>query len=123
MSMSIETYLIRYLSGVLPYPVAGDDPGGAGPFVTLEKTGSRERDCLVASTVAVQSWAPTRAMAMALNETVKAAMDGAVILDAISRSHCETDYHHPDIATRRSRYQAIYEVVHTKIIEEDEEHE
>ena len=87
MSMSIETYLIRYLSGVLPYPVAGDDPGGAGPFVTLEKTGSRERDCLVASTVAVQSWAPTRAMAMALNETVKAAMDGAVILDAISRSH------------------------------------
>ena len=42
---------------------------------------------------------------------------------AISRSHCETDYNHPDLATRRSRYQAIYEVVHTKIIEEDEDNE
>lgn len=109
----IEQTIIEYLSGVLSVPVSGDVPSNLpAEFVTVEKVGSREVNRIKTARIAVQSWSASRASAAALNETVKAAMDNAVTLDTISRSHCETDYNFTDVATKRPRYQAVYEVVY-----------
>ena len=111
--MTIEQIIVGYLSSSLSVPVSGDVPiNKPDEFVTVEKIGSGEKDHIRSATLAIQSWSMSQDSASTLNEAVKAAMDGAVVLDAISRSHCETDYNFTDTSTKRHRYQAVYTVVY-----------
>ena len=111
--MTIEQIIVDYLRDALPVPVSGEVPiGPASEFVTVEKTGSNERNHIKSATLAIQSWSGSQDSASILNEAVKAAMDNAITLDSISRSHCETDYNFTDTTTKRHRYQAVYEVVY-----------
>ena len=114
--MNIEQYVIEYLSnsaalsgvtvrGNVPHPIQDK-------FVTVEKTGSGCVNYINTATIAVQSWAASRAEAAALNETVKALMDAIISNPEISRSELNSDYNYTDLSTNHSRYQAVYDIVH-----------
>lgn len=112
--MTIEEFIIDYLDPL----ITGIHVGGSVPhpmpneFVTVEKTGSRTEDLIDSATVAIQSWSTGRADAAALNERVKAAMAGLTALPQISRCALNSDYNYTDTTTKRSRYQAVYDVVY-----------
>lgn len=111
--MTIEEFVILYLSGRLPVRVSGDVPSPMpDSFVTVEQTGSGRVNRISSATLAVQSWAPTRAAAAALNAQVEAAMEAMAAEPEISRCALDTSYNYTDTATRRPRYQAVFDVVH-----------
>lgn len=109
----IEQIILDYLSARLGVPVYMEVPPTPPPsFVVLEKTGGGRTDCISRATLAVQSYAPTLLEAARLNEAVKAAMDDAIDLDEVSRSALNSDYNFTDTASKRYRYQAVYDVVY-----------
>ena len=111
--MTIEAFLILYLSSRLPVRVSGDIPSPMpDSFVTVEQTGSRLENRIRSATIAVQSWAPTRAEAATLNELVENAMADAVSMPEISRCALDTSYNYTDISRKHPRYQAVFSVVH-----------
>lgn len=112
--MTIEQFVIIYLSGRLSVPVSGDVPSPMPEsFVTVEQTGSRRINKICSATLAVQSWAPSRAAAAELNAQVEAAMEDMAAQPEISRSALDTSYNHTDMATKKPRYQAVFDVVHS----------
>ena len=112
--MKIEEYVIAYLGGVLDVPVSGDVPkmDTLDAFVTVEKTGSSNSRHIRAATIAVQSWAGSRADAAALNESVIYAMDGIAEKPEICRCQLNTDYNYPDLTRNKPRYQAVFEITY-----------
>ncbi len=111
--MTIETFVINAMNEALPVFCYGSEPSPMpDSFVTVEQTGSRITDRLKSATLVVQSWAPSRAEAMALNETVEAAMAALVERPEISRCALNTSYNYPDEERKRPRYQAVFDIVH-----------
>lgn len=110
--MTIEQFIIEYLNGALSnVSVSGSVPHPMpDKFVTVELTGSNRVDMVTTATIAVQSWAGTRAEAAELNETVKALMDAIISEPEISRSALDSDYNYTDLSTNHPRYQAVYEI-------------
>ena len=109
----IEKIVYDYLSEALTVPVHLEVPENPPErFVLLEKTGSGREDWVYSATIAVQSWAETLFEAAALNEQVKAAMDEIVRLPEICRCQLNSDYNFTDTATKRYRYQAVFDLVH-----------
>lgn len=112
--MTIESLTINYLNNNLPNGVRAS---GSAPhpmpdaFVTVEQTGGSDADHIKGATLAIQSWAATRAAAAELNETVKAIMAQAAELPQISRCALSTDYNYTDLATNHPRYQAVYDII------------
>ena len=108
----IEATIIDYLSACLSVPVSGDIPENPpSSFVTVEQVGGTKDNKIESASIAVQSWADSRADAAALNELVKVAMDDAVTLPNISRCHLDTNYNFTDETRKKPRYQAVFEVV------------
>lgn len=112
--MSVEEFIIEYLSKRLSVPVYGDVPDlhTVNEFVTVEKIGSSVNNHIYKATVAVQSWSTSRARADALNERVKPVMAAAVELPELSRCQLTNDYNFPALASKRPRYQALFEVTY-----------
>lgn len=109
----IEKIVYDYMSEVLPVPVCLEVPENPPErFVLLEKTGSGVENHIYSATIAVQSWAETLFEAAELNEQVKATMDGIVQLPEICRCRLNSDYNFTDTATKRYRYQAVFDIVH-----------
>ena len=111
----IEQIVLEHLAAALEVPVGMEVSAGtdrAAQFVVLEKTSSSRADHLCTAQFAVQSYGPTLLAAMELNEQVKAAMDGLDELDEVVSSRLNSDYNFTDTATKRSRYQAVYDVTH-----------
>lgn len=111
--MTIEEFVVLYLSGRLPVPVSGDVPSPMpASFVTVEKTGSGSADKIKSATIAVQSWAASRDAAARLCAEVEAVMAGLVAEPEISRCTLDTSYNFTDTTRKIFRYQAIFSVVH-----------
>lgn len=109
----IEQIVLEHLAAALEVPVGMEVPAAPpARFAVLEKTSSSRADHLCTSQFAVQSYGPTLLAAMELNEQVKAAMDGLDELDEIVSSRLNSDYNFTDTATKRYRYQAVYDVTH-----------
>ncbi len=109
----IEKTILDYLSDVLSVPVYLEVPEEpSDSFVLLEKTGSSRTNWVCAATMALQSYGPSLYDAAVLNETVKVAMDGAITLDVICAARLNSDYNFTDTATKRYRYQAVYDVTY-----------
>lgn len=111
----IEQTVLEHLAAALEVPVWMEVPTGTdqtAQFVVLEKTSSSRTDHLCTAQFAVQSYGPTLLAAMDLNEKVKAAMDGLESLDEIVSSRLNSDYNFTDTASKRYRYQAVYDVTH-----------
>lgn len=109
----IEIVVYEYLKDVLDVPVYLEIPKTpAEKYVVIEKTGSGITNHIRRATFTIQSIAPTMYEAAYLNEQVKDAMDGAISLADISRSHMESDYNFTDQSKKNYRYQAVYELIH-----------
>lgn len=108
--MDVEAEVIAYLSRKLSVHVSADVPRDRPPkFVTVERTGGGSSDLLDHPTLAIQSWAASRALASALSHDVDRAMR-------------ELPYNHPDVSqcsresladwpdpdSKTARYQGTY---------------
>lgn len=81
-------------------------------FVVLEKTGSASRNQIGTAILAVQSCAPTLYEAACMNEQVKTAMLAAAALPGIGAVRLNSDYNFTDTASKRYRYQAVFDVTY-----------
>jgi hypothetical protein len=109
----IEKTILDYLNETLPVPVYMEVPANEEKrFVVIEKTGSGRENHINTAVVAVQSYAESLYAAAELNEQAKAAMDNLIDLDVICRSDLNSDYNFTDTASKRYRYQAVYDLTH-----------
>ena len=109
----IEVIIKNYLAEKLSVPVVLEVPADPPKsFVLLEKAGSSREEHIDRAMLAIQSHAPSMYEAARLNERVKAAMDSAAELDAVSASRLNSDYNFTDTTTKRYRYQAVYDLVY-----------
>lgn len=114
----IETTIISYLSNSISTSVYAERPENIpDKYVLIEKTGSSTENHITTSTIAIQSIVNTMnggtlLDAMELNETVKAAMGGLLMLDEISKVSLNSDYNYTDDRTKEYRYQAVYQITH-----------
>ena len=109
----IETIVLDYLSSVLPEPCSLEVPERPpARFVVLEKTGSIRKNFIDTASFAVQSYGPSLFEAAELNERVKAAMDDLILLPDIISSKLDSDYNFTDTATKKYRYQAVYNITY-----------
>ena len=109
----IETTVLDYLSSVLPEPCSLEVPERPpARFVVLEKTGSSRENYINTASFAVQSYAPSLFEAAELNERVKAAMDDLILLPDIFSAKLDSDYNFTDTATKKYRYQAVYNITY-----------
>ena len=109
----IEKILLDYLRSKLSVPVKMEEEADLPEkYVLVEKTGSSMTNYIRHATVAIQSYAGSIYEAAELNEEVKAAMDEIIALDEITRSELNSDYNYTDTATKRYRYQAVYDLTH-----------
>ena len=112
----IEQTVIDYLSreACTAYGEEPTDP--PEQFLVVEKTGSGTLEgsagLIPTATLAVKSNAPTLAAAAALNEQVKAAMADIITLPTVTRCALNSDYPYTNTATKRRRYQAVFDLVY-----------
>ena len=108
----IEKIILDYLSEGLTEPVYMEEPEvKPETFVLIEKTGGGKTNHISFATLAVQSYAPSMYEAAALNERVKTAMENAIALDEIVRVTLNSDYNYTNTASKRYRYQAVFDVI------------
>lgn len=113
--MIIEVLLITYLKGRTSAENGVDielPEEMPEKFILIDKTGSTTNDLLTSTTVAIQSYAASKAEAMLLNEEVKRVMGGIVELDEVSACKLNSDYDFTDPTTKRYRYQAVFQITH-----------
>lgn len=111
--MTIEEFVILYLSGRLPVRVSGDVPSPVPTsFVTVEKTGAGRENRINSATIAVQCWAETRDAAAQLCALAESAMYAIAGEPEISRCSLDTSYNFPDQARNKPRYQAVFSLTH-----------
>lgn len=109
----IEAVLYEYLKDALYVPVYMEMPKTPPTrFVLLEKTAGGLVNHISSAVLAIQSHAESMYQAAALNETVKAAMLEAVILDDIASVRLNSDYNYTDGTTKDYRYQAVFDITH-----------
>ena len=109
----IEKTLWEYLNESLAVPVFLEIPKDRpAEYVAIEKTGSSRDNHINRATFAIQSISTSMYDAMALNEAVKEAMDGAIALPEVAKSKLNSDYNFTDTTTKEYRYQAVYDIVH-----------
>lgn len=81
--------------------------------VIIEKTGSALEDHIYQSTIAIQSYAPSKYEAAKANEKIVGLMIyGLVNEPDIARVALNSDYDYPDLANKRYRYQAVFDITH-----------
>lgn len=116
----IEMLVLNYLDDEnLGYPVYLELPESVSnpdfafsPFLIVQKTGSNQNGHLTTSTVAVQSYGATLYDAMQMNYQVIAWMLNITKLDEVTRVEVNSDYEFTDEATKRPRYQAVFDLTH-----------
>lgn len=109
----IELVIKNYLDGHLSVPSFLERPKNSPEsFVLFEKTSSGKNNYLPSSTFAFQSYAPSMYEAAVLNEEVKEAVEGMIILDEISKIKLNSDYNFTDTTTKEYRYQAVFDINH-----------
>lgn len=111
----IEATIKDYLAEQLKLPVVLELPARPPEtFVLIERTGGGQKGRLCTPTFAVQSYGPSLFAAASLNERVKQAMEGLAWLPQICRVSLNTDYNFTDTASKRYRYQAVFDITHYK---------
>ena len=109
----IELTILNHLKTKLSVPVYLEEPETKpARYVLLEKTGSGRSNRLGSSTFAFQSYAESLYEAAALNEKTKAAGDSLIELKEIASVRLNSDYNYTDTATKRYRYQAVFDIYH-----------
>ena len=106
---TVKSYLVaNNITAYLEMPE--DYPGGK--FCTIEKTGGGYEQGLSTATITIQSYGNCLADAASENVAVKNAMLAINSLPSITRVELNSDYNFTDTATRRYRYQAVYDLTY-----------
>ena len=111
---SIESRIITYLQDTLKvdaYAEIPADPDGR-TFLLVDKTGSARTNQIPSAIMAVQSFAPSKAEASALNDRVVAAMLALPEQPDISACRLNSDYEYTDTSLKLYRYQVLFEIVY-----------
>lgn len=110
----IEKIVIKYLTGKLKnVPVYAEEPEKPPKeYLLVEKVGSSEENFIQTAQITIQSYSTSLLKAAQLNDVVKAAMRDMAELDSVSSCGLNSDYNYTDTATRRYRYQALFNIVY-----------
>lgn len=109
----IEKIILNYLNSVLEVPVYMEEPANKpNSFVVVEKTGSGRQNYIFSAMIAIQSYGESLYKAAELNEAVKEAMFGILSVNEVASIRLNSDYNFTDSATKRYRYQAVFELTH-----------
>lgn len=109
----IEKVVLDFLNNSMSVPVYMEEPEEQPErYLIIEKTSGGTKNGLKTATMAIQSYAPTLAMAAELNEELKIVMEDIENQNPISRAALNTDYNYTDTATKRYRYQAVYNFIY-----------
>lgn len=112
----IEKTIIDYLAQEVVQAYGEEPENPPAQYLVIEKTGSGTLEgsagLIPTATVAVKSNAETLAAAGALNEQVKAAMAAIANLPTVVKCTLNSDYPYTNTATKRRRYQAVFDLVY-----------
>ena len=109
----IAQLLLDYLSDNLEgIHVGMEAPRQLTGYVLIDQTGSSRTNHIITTTITVQSYGASLYEAMALNERVKAVMDGFIEEDYVTKVSLETDYNFTNTETKQYRWQAVYQITH-----------
>lgn len=108
----IETIIRNYLVEAQDRPVLFEHLAGAGECYIIEKTGGSEENHIRSSTLAIQSYAGSKARAAELNEALLELMQQAVRMPEVSAVSINSTYDYTDTAMKAYRYQAVFDIVH-----------
>lgn len=109
----IEKTIADYLASALSVPVCMEMPETPpSSIVLVEKTAGGRKNRVNSAMLAIQSYAPSLLQAAQLNEAVKSAMENAADLAEVCSAELNTDYNFTDTASKRYRYQAVYDITH-----------
>lgn len=109
----IEIIVLDYLSEKISAEVHMEIPKkDSERYVVLRKADSSRENHVITSMLVVDSYAASMLEAAKLNEEVVAAMDSLPELDEICGVSLTGDYSLPDTASKRYRYQAVYDITH-----------
>lgn len=114
--MTIEEFVVNYLkTTITDVPTSADVPHPKpAKFITVEQTGERITNYIPKAEIAIQSWATSRAEAMALNDRVADVMLGMISNSEIMRCKLISEYNFPLKAEKNPRYQSVFEIVYDK---------
>lgn len=108
----IETIILNYLKLKMNLEVQMEDEKKHGEYILIEKTGGGEENHIKKAVIAIQSFADSLYRAAEINEEVKKAMKEIVELEDISKCDLNTDYNYTDVARKKYRYQAVFDITH-----------
>ena len=113
----IETIIRDYLEGtLLGVPVFLEMPTVPDEelpteFVLVERIAGSKTNQIDFASLAFKSYSTQRLYnAALLDESVRQAMEQAVTLDSIASARLASNYNFTDVATKRYRYQAVYDI-------------
>ena len=109
----IEQIVYDYMRASLDVPCYLMRPENvATPYVMIEKTGGSEKNHIMRSTFAFQSWGRDRLEAAELNERVKEAAGDLIASSEVISVRYNTDYNFTNTQTKTPRYQATFDIYH-----------
>ena len=111
----IEEVVKIYLeNNGLSAPVLLEEPKNPpSEFFIIDKTGGSLEDHIFHSTLAIQSYAPSKyKAAKACDELVELMVYGLINEPDIAKVEVEGPYDFTDLANKRYRYQAVFDIVH-----------
>lgn len=106
----VYTFLENELEDVPVYMEKPENPPER--YVLIEKTGSGIENHIKSATFAIQSYADSMFEAASLNEVVKEKMLDIIGEKEITKVSLNSDYNFTDTATKKYRYQAVFDLKH-----------
>ncbi len=109
----IEIIIKEYLEKTVDVPVFLEEPESPpASYVRIEKTAGGYSEHLNRATFAVQSYGKRLEDAARLNERAKNALLEIADQRPIAKAELNTDYNFTDTATKRYRYQAVFQFIY-----------
>lgn len=110
----VEKLLLDYIEQKLDTPCFMEVPETApDTFIVIEKTSGSCLNRLYSSTFAIQSYAPSLLEATELNYKLLDIMPDFAFFDStITGCRLNSNYNFTDTATKRYRYQAVFDISH-----------
>ena len=110
----IETTILNHLNAMMSVPATTErEEEPPEEYVLIERTGGSLENWIRTATIAVQTYADSMYRAAALAEEALAAMLSLTTLGAISSVKLNAGpYNFTDIAEKKYRYQAIFDLVY-----------
>lgn len=110
----IEIKVLQHLVNELGMEVYTERPENPGPeYILIEKTGGGSSTNFISKPViTVQSYADSMLRAAQINKAVERAMRNIISDPNISRCELNSSYNFTDTASKKYRYQAVFDIVY-----------